>query len=278
MLPEDSLPAEALRQVSKSSHPWCVSFLSGVNLTHTSVYGNDGALIPLTRFMGNTNKPQINLAVGTEIGFRFLELPGELGTIELSAMTGYLYNRVKIGYTSVQDEAQLNEDSIIFFKEDSGLLNMGFFVVTDTPDIGEVDSVDIALNYPKIAFTSHDVAIKLRATLNKGARRPRFFVETGIIRRFVNSVTSGLPFYFINETGEYHAVLPQQVRPGKLIVPHFGIGFEAKLTPLSMNQDRFLMVGASMNTSMPSSTIYSDAYFSMDIRNYALYVFARYFF
>ncbi len=278
MLPEDSLPSEAFLPARKSLHPWSLSFLSGANLTHTEVYANNSSLLPLAQFMGNAIKPQLNLALGTDIGFRFLTLPGELGTIELSAMLGYLYNRVKISCTSIQDNAQLAEDSIVFFKEDGGLLNMGYFVVTESPDIGEVDSVDIALAYPKISFTSHDLALKLRATLNKGSRKARVFLETGIIRRFIGASNSNNQFYFLNETGQYNVIPVDQVKPAKLIVPHFGLGIEGKVNPDAAIQDRFLTLGATLNASFPSSTIYSDAYFSMDIRNYSLYVFARYFF
>ncbi len=276
-LPEDSLPSENLKRSKLHSNPWSASFAIGINLTHPEILKNSSEFQPLNDFIGLPYKPQPNVVAGGDIGYRFLSILGNQGTIELAAISGYQFNKVKIGYSSVDDPAELNKDSLLFFKEDAGELLMGYFVVTSTPLIGEADSSYIFLRKSKLNFQAHDVVIKLRATLNNGPRRARFFFETGVVQRFMRVSSSEESIYFLNENGKYNIIEVDQMKPRNIIAPHFAFGTEKRFDE-GINQDRYFTLGATFSASLPAASFYGNDYFDIEVRNYALQVFARYFF
>ena len=274
----DTLSEKSANPIPKNSHPWSASISTGLNLTGARLNANSAEFLPLDDFLGSPYKPMPSMSVGADFGFRFLRLPSNRGTIELSACGGYIQNKIVIGYTGIKDPSELENDSIEFFSADGGILNMGFFVVTGGPGVGEVDTVDISLNSSKISYRTHDVAMKLRATLNLGQRNLRWFAETGVIRRFIEPQTSDETFYFINASGSYQVLESEQVRPGNLLVPHFALGLEKSVETSLVNKDQFFVLGAVFNASLPSSMIYNDEFFSIELRSFSLNAFARFFF
>lgn len=274
----DTVSEKSANPIHKNSHPWSASISTGLNITDARLNANSAEFLPLDDFLGSPYKPMPSMSVGADFGFRFLRLPSIRGTIELSACGGYIHNKVVIGYTGIKDPFELENDSIEFFSADGGVLNMGYFVVTGGPDDGEVDTVDISLNSSKISYRTHDVAAKLRATFNPAHRKVMWFAETGVIRRYVEPQTSDDTFYFINENGSYQALESEQVRPGNLLVPHFAVGMERSVETSLVNQDQFFTLGAVFNASLPSSMIYNDDFFSIELRSFSFNAFARFFF
>lgn len=276
-LPEDSLPGENVKRSRVPSNPWSASLSVGVNVTHPEILKNSVEFQPLNDFIGLPYKLQPNVVAGADLGYRFLSIPGNQGTIELAAISGYQFNKVKMGFSAVDNPLELTKDSLLFFKEESGELLMGYFFVTGQPSQGEADSTYIFLRKAKLNFQSHDVSVKLRATLSNGPRRTRFFFETGIVKRFTQGAQTDERIYFINGNGSYKVVEAQHMKVRSIIVPHFAIGAEKRVDP-EINQDTYLTLGASFSASLPAAAFYGDDYFDIEIRSYALQVFARYFF
>jgi hypothetical protein len=274
---DDSLSENSSRTSRNNSHPWSVSLSAGVNITDTRITSNSAELIPLNDFLSIPYSPLANQVGGADFGYRFLQLPGSIGTIELSALTGYSFNKIDFGFSSVENELELNADSIVFFRGDEGILNMGYFVVTGAPGEGEVDSVDISLNRPRISSRTHDLSLKLRGTLDLGFRKTRFYAETGVIRRFVAPHSSNGVFYFMNENGYYQVLESKQIRPVNLIVPHIGLGIEKNFAEDTGNPEQLFLIGASIHASLPRSTIYNDEFLSIEISNFSFNAFVRFF-
>ena len=278
LLPEDSLPSAAQPRKQVRRPQLSASFSLGANISQSSFQSMSGAFTPLNEFVGLAHTPQVNLSAGADVGVKFLTLKGSLGNIELSAITGYAFNKVKIRYTTIEDPLQLNADSVLFFEAQDNELLMGFFTLTEPPFIGEVDTLYVPLQSALLDYRSHDVSAKLRATLNRGARRARYFLETGIVKRFVAMQSTEDSFYFLNENGSYTSTMANRVKPGNLLVPHFAIGAEKSILTGSATQDSFFTLGAVVNLSVPSVIIYEDERMTIESKNYGIHVFARYFF
>jgi hypothetical protein len=276
-VPEDSLLENATQPSRNNSHPWSVALSAGVNLTAARITSNSTELISLNDFLGIPYSPRANEVLGADFGYRFLQLPGSIGTIELSAFSGYAFNKIDLGFTSIKNEFELIKDSVVFFHGDEGILNMGFFFRTGAPGEGEVDSVDISLYRPKISCRTHDFFLKLRGTLDLGFRKTRFYAETGVIRRFVAPNSSNAVFYFMNESGYYQVLESKQIRPANLIVPHIGLGIEKNFAEDTVNPEKLFLVGASINASLPRSTIYNNELLSIEIGNLSFNAFVRFF-
>jgi len=278
LLPEDSLPsaAQPLRQFRRPQ--LSASFSLGANVTQSSFQSISGAFTPLNEFVGMAHTPQANVAAGADVGVKFLTLKGNLGNIELSAIAGYSFNKMKFRYATIEDPLQLNADSVLFFEAQENELLMGFFTLTEPPFIGEVDTLYVPLQSSLLDYRTHDVSVKLRATLNRGTRRARYFLETGIVKRFVAMQSTDDSFYFMNENGSYISTMANQVKPGNLLVPHFAIGAEKSIFADGATQDRFFTLGAFVNLSVPSVMIYEDELMTIESSNSGVHVFARYFF
>jgi len=278
LLPEDSL-STGTRQIKQTRrNPLSASLSVGANFTQTNVQSMSGAFTPLNQFVGLGHKLQVNLAAGGDVGVQFLTLKGKLGDIELSAIAGYALNKIKIRYSTIKDPLQLNADSVLFFDAQDSELLMGFFTLTEPPFVGEVDTLSIPLQSSVLSYRSHDVSAKLRATLNRGNRRARYFLETGIVRRFVAMQSTEESFYFLNENGSYSSTVANRMKSGNLLVPHFAVGAEKSILVGGTTQDRFFTLGAVVNLSVPSVMIYEDERMSMECKNYGVHFFARYFF
>jgi hypothetical protein len=278
LLPEDSLPtaAQTLKQIRRN--PLSASLSVGTNVTQPFVQSMSGAFTTLNQFVGMAHKPQVNLVAGGDVGVQFLTLKGKLGDIELSAVAGYAFNKIKIRYSTIEDPLQLKADSVLFFDAQDSELLMGFFTLTEPPFVGEVDTLYIPLQSSLLSYRSHDVSAKLRATLNRGNRRARYFLETGIVSRFVEMQSTEDSFYFLNENGSYTSTLANQIKSNNLLVPHFAVGVEKSILVGGATQDRFFTLGAVVNFSVPAAMIYEDELMTIESKNYGVHFFARYFF
>ena len=277
-LPEDSLPGESLKRTRVKSHPWSASLSFGVNLTHAQILSNSNDYKTINDFTGLPYRPQPNVLIGADLGYRFLTIPTNAGGIDLSAISGYSLNKISVGFASIENPSDLNRDSLLFFNNEGGELVLGYFMITDPPFIGEVDSTYLFLNKQRIDYQTHDVTAKLRATLNKGPRRARLFLETGVVRRFVRLKDAAQDLYVLNENGTYYLLNPEQITGRNLLVPHFAVGFEKRFDASSVNQDNYFTLGSSFSASFPSAAFYGNDFYSVEIRNYAWSVVARYFF
>ena len=278
LLPEDSLPSVNPIRKQILRPQFSASCSLGANISQSTFQSMSGAFTPLNEFVGMAHTPQVNLAVGADFGAKFLTLKGNLGDIELSAIAGYSFNKIKIRYVSIEDPLQLNADSVLFYNAQDNELLMGFFTLTEPPFIGEVDTLYVPLQSALLDYRSHDVSAKLRATLNRGNRRARYFLETGIVKRFVAMQSTEDSFYFLNENGSYTSTMSNQVKPGNLLVPHFAVGAERNIVADGASQDRFFTLGTVVNLSVPSVMIYEDELMIIESKNFGIHVFARYFF
>jgi len=278
LLPEDSLPASA-QQLNRIARPHgSVSLSVGANVTQPTFQSTSQAFTPLNEFVGLAHAPQVNVTAGADFGVDFLTLRGNFGDLQLTAIAGYTINKIKIRYATIEDPLILNADSLLFFEAQDSELLMGFFTLTEPPFIGEVDTLYVPFESSFLDYRSNDVSAKLRATLNRGPRRTRYFLETGIVRRFVKTQSSEDSFYFLNETGAYTSTKANQVRLVNLLVPHFAVGAEKSIFTGGATQDRFFTLGAVVNLSVPSAMIYEDERMTIDSKNYSIHVFGRYFF
>jgi hypothetical protein len=277
-LPEDSIPTPQVNRSKRKIHPWSFALPMGMNLTHASIQPNSGSFLPLNDFTGMPYRAQPNVSTGLELGYRFLEIPASRGEIELSVLSAYSLNKVKIGYSEIGNPTELNKDSLLFFKQDAGDLLLGYFSVTEPPFIGEADSSYLSLTKSLLDYRSNDITLKLRASISRGPRRMRFFFETGIVRRFVKMNNREGEFYFLNENGQYHVLNSLSITGRNLIVPQFAIGAEKRMNSNGANQDHYFTIGGTIQTSFPSAAFYSDDLINVEVRNTSALLFARYFF
>lgn len=257
---------------------WCASFSAGVNNTLASVRSNSNSLQLLNDFLGFASLPQPNLCLGVEFGMRIVAIKGSRGSIELTASAGYALSKLKIRHTSVATPSQLQQDSVRSFISDSNELLLAYFTITEAPDIGEEDTLPIPLNRPLLAYNTHDVLASLRATFSRGFNSPRFFLETGVVKRFVQSAENNDPFFLLNEDGEWITVSSERLERRNLLVPHFALGIERKIGGEFSSGNRFITLGARVSASFPSATFSSNALLTMDVKSVGFMIVARAFF
>jgi hypothetical protein len=155
---------------------------------------------------------------------------------------------------------------------------MYYFTITEAPDIGEVDTPSISLNRPVLAYNTHDVLASLRATFSRGLNSPRFYMETGVVKRFVQSAKNSEPFYLLNKDGDWTTVSAEKLEKRNLLVPHFAIGFERNIGGDFSSGNRFFTLGARASASFPSATFSSNALLTMDVKSIGFMIVARSFF
>jgi len=257
---------------------WCASLSAGLNNTITTVQSNSNSLQLLSDFVGYPSHPQPNFCLGGDFGLRILTIQGRRGSIELTASVGYALSKLKIRHTSVATPSQLDQDSILQFKSDSKQLFLHHFFDTESPNIGEEDTLTIALNRPVLAYNTHNVLASLRATFSRGLNSPRFFIETGVVKRFVQSAENNAPFYLLNEDGKWIAVSSETLEKRNLLVPHFAVGVERNFGGVFSSTNRYFTLGASISASFPSATFSSNALLTMDVKSVGFMILARSFF
>ncbi len=257
---------------------WCASISAGVHNTLATVLSNSNTLRLLNDFAGLPSLLQPSFSIGGEFGMRFLTIEGNQGTLELTASAAFAFNRIRIGYTSLKSPQQLQEDSIVAFSSDANELLMSYFTITEPPDIGEVDTLSIALNSPVLVYNTRDVLATVRATFSRGFKYPRFFVETGVAKRFVQTANTSDPFYLINEKGEWTTVTSEKLEKRNLLVPHFALGIERNIGGEFSSSNRFITLGASVSGSFPSATFSSNALLTVELKSVGVMLFARWFF
>ena len=256
----------------------CASISAGINNTLAKVHSNSNAFRLLSDFVDYPSLPQTNISVGGEFGIRFLTIKGNQGTLELTASAAFTMNKIKIRHTSVKSLSQLQQDSILQFASDSNELLMSYFRITELPAIGEVDTLSIDLNRPVLVLNTRDVLASLRATYSRGLNYPRFFVETGVARRFVKPAKNTDPFYLLNEAGEWTIAPTEQLEKRNLLVPHFALGIERNIAGEFSSTNRFVTLGACVNASFPSATFSSNTMLNIEVKSLGLMIFARSFF
>jgi hypothetical protein len=274
----DSTIGQAVASKPMRKQLWCVSLKAGVNNTLASVQSNSNSLQLLNDFVGFRSLPQPNLCVGGEFGMRIHTIKGNRGSIELTASVGYSLNKIKIRHASIKAPSLLQQDSVRQFLSDSNELLMSYFTVTEPPDIGEEDTLSIPLNRPMLVYNTHDLVASLRATYSRGFKFPRFFIETGVARRFVQLSKKSEPFYLLNEDGEWSTLDSEGLDKRNLLVPHFAIGIERNFAGEFSSANRFVTLGASVNASIPSATFSDNIQLSIDVKSIGVMIFARSFF
>ena len=257
---------------------WCASISAGINNTLANVQSTSNDFRLLSDFVDYSSLPQTNISVGGDFGIRFLTLKGSHGTLELTASMAFALNKIKIRHTSFKTLSQLQQDSILQFTSDSNELLMYYFRITERPDIGEVDTLPIDLNRPVLVFNTRDVLASLRATFSRGLNYPRFFIETGVARRFVQPAKNSDPFYLLNEAGGWTIAPTEKLEKRNLLVPHFALGMERNIAGEFSSNNRFVTLGASVSGSFPPATFSGNALLTIEVKSLGLMIFARSFF
>lgn len=279
MLPEDSLPGasnKALERVKRQL--WIATVGLGVNVSNGDIQSYEGSLLPLDNFIGLNYAPQPNLAVHADFGACFLSLNTPRGSIDLSAIAAVTRNKVKAKYTTLQDPSELNLDSIIGYGANNQELFVEYFTRTDTPEIGEVDSLYPQLKKTLLEYGTTDASLKLRATFSRGPRSMRYFVETGIVKRFVMLKPTADPFYLFSENGRMSLASPSSFQSINILVPHFAVGAELKIRSSSSSDGSFQTLGAALSGSFPAASLNRDEQLAMQFSNFGISAFFRSFF
>jgi len=275
---EDSVLSPRSSPKSIRRQLWCASIGAGVNVTSASIQSNSNGFRLLNDVVDLSMQPQANFRVGGEFGARFLSLKGNRGNIELTASVAFSLNKIKIQYASVKTPSQLLQDSIVQFSSESNELILSYFLLTEPPDRGEVDTLSVALSRPLLAYSTKDLLATLRATFSRGFKYPRFYVETGVAKRFVKFAEGGDPFYLLSEDGRWTTIQSENLKGRNLLVPHFAIGFEKNISGEFSSNNRFVTLGASFSASVPSATFSNNESIAIELSNTSVLVFARSFF
>lgn len=279
MLPEDSLPGASDKELKRVRRQlWSASAGIGVNISNGDIQYYEGSFRPLDNFIGLDYAPQPNLVSHADLGVCFLSINTTRGSIDLSAIVGVTRNKVKAKYTTLQDPLELDLDSIVGFGTNNQELFVEYFTSTDTPEIGEVDSLYPQLKKTLLEYGTTDASLKLRATFRRGPRMVRYFVETGIVKRFVALKPTEDKFYLLNENGQMLLASPAFFQPTNILVPHFAVGAEIKIRSSSNKEGSFQTVGAALSGSFPAASLNRNEQLTMQFSNVGVSAYFRCFF
>jgi len=274
----DSLIFDSKSPKSSKRHLLAASCYSGLNVSSYSFQSALGDLILLDDFIGNPPTPKTNWVGGFDCSARFLSISGPLGTIELSAVAAFNLNKLKARYTTLQNPEDLQVDSILAFNGSGGELEVEYFTITDPPDIGEVDSISLELNQALLIYSAPELSAKLRITLNRGPRSVRYFMESGIIHRTISLKSDENTIYLLNSSGVWKTAKSAELAVKRMLVPHVAIGAELKVPNFLQGEGSFFTIGAVANVSLPKTVIGSSNELALQMGNFGLAIFGRYFF
>ena len=279
MLPEDSLPGASNKELKRINRQlWTATVGLGLNVSNGDIQSYEGSLIPLDNFIGLNYAPQPNLAFHADFGACFLSVKTPRGSIDLSAIAGITRNKVKVKYTTLQDPLELNLDSIIGYGNDNHELFVEYFTRTETPEIGEVDSLYPQLKKTILEYGTTDASLKLRATFSRGPKSMRYFVESGIVKRFVTLKPTEDAFYLFNENGGMSLASPSSFSSINILVPHFAAGAEMRIRRSSGSDGSFQTVGAALSGSFPAASLNRGEQLAMQFSNFGISAYFRCFF
>jgi hypothetical protein len=278
LLPNDSLSSADLKLNRVPKHLFSATAAFGLNATRAFFELGSSEYALLGDFIGAKNNLALNPTALFDLGVRFLTIRGPAGNLELSLASGVCLNKLKVGYTSLKDPLQLKVDSILSFEASEGELMVQYFTITQPPNIGEVDTLYPQLARSMLHFSSIEASGKLRATLNRGPKAVRYFLETGIIKRFVSLRSGQNDIILLNEQGNWRSVQSSMLQGINMLVPHFAAGAEIKLSGPSRMDETFFTIGAQLNASLPVSTLSRTDVLSIATGNVGLSFCGRFFF
>jgi hypothetical protein len=278
LLPQDSILPSAPKLGRIPKHFFSAGASFGLNATIPYFELASGEYSLLHDFLGTKRTPAFNMLAYTDLAARFLTIRGPAGNIELSLATSMCLNKVKAAYTSLKNPSQILADSILSFEASEGELLMQYFTVTEPPDIGEVDSLYPQLVQSMLQYSSIETAAKLRATLNRGNNAVRYFLESGIIKRFISLQPSSNNLFLVNESGKWTSIKTEDLQGINMLVPHFAAGAELKLPSSSTTDGSFFTLGAQLNVSIPLSMLSRTSNLSIQTGSVSLAICGRYHF
>jgi len=260
-------------------HIWNVGIGFGLNTTHSSFQTFGSSLVTLNNFIGRKQTLQSNALAFAELGVRFASVKAPGGNIELALVSGTGINQIKSQYVSISNESQLASDSLLSFGSDAGELYSTYFTITEPPDIGEVDTSYVDLVNQKMSFHTVDVPLKLRVSFNSNKKPVLYFIETGVVRRFVTATHIQAKHYLLNSSGAWQSYAPSEFAVNRLIAPHVAVGAERKLTGRSAAADQqFFTIGASASLSLPAISVNQGSLLVLDASSFSIALFGRFFF
>lgn len=274
-----ALPEKGAAPIAKQRlHIWNAGVGLGVNNTISSFQTFSSNLSTLNDFVGRRHPVQTNALAYVDFGARFASVNSPNGKIELSLVTGAGLNQIKSQYLTLVNEDQLLVDSLLRFGSEANELFYEYFTITEPPDIGEVDTFFVDVVSQKMTYNTLDVPLKLRVTLNRNNRPIRYFIESGIVRRFVLSSQIPANHYLLNSSGTWQAFSPSDFMPKRLITPHFAAGVERKLPFRGALEQQYFTYGASLAASLPSISINEGSLLVLDVSAFSITFFSRFFF
>lgn len=278
MIPIDSLPEHESGRLKIKKHVLSATIYTGLNVSTYSFQPTSGNLLLLDDFIGNPSSSKTNWVGGFDCAARFLSITGPLGTIELAGAAAFNLNRLKARYTTLKSPEVLQVDSILAFNGSGGEFDVQYLTITEPPDIGEVDSLSAELSQALLDYTAPEVSAKLRITLNRGPRAVRFFMESGVIHRNVRLKSQVNDIYLVNSSGSWQSIKPADLTGTRMLVPHIALGAEIVIPDFLRSREGFFALGASVNASMPMSTISRVDELTLQIGNVGVGLYGRYFF
>lgn len=272
----DKTPAPLAKQ---RKHIWNLGVGLGLNNTHSSFQTFGSSLVTLNDFVGRKQSLQSNALAFAELGVRFASVKAPGGKIELALVAGAGLNQIKSQYATIANESQLAVDSLLSFGSDAGELYSTYFTITEPPDIGEVDTLYMDLVNQKMSFHTVDVPLKLRVSFNSNTKPVLYFIESGVVRRFVTATYIPANHYLLNTSGAWQSFAPNEFATNRLIAPHFAVGAERKLaSPSAAGDQQFFTIGASASLSLPAISVNQGALLVLDVSSFSIALFGRFFF
>lgn len=242
----------------------------GWNQTIGTFHSNYQSLAPLNNFMEKVNSRKGNLAYGLDVGYRFWDAPAKSGTVHLSGHAGLRYNEINI--MSMQlDENALAHDSIIGLQYINNRLELHYFTIFDTTDmgiIGELDTAFVQTSEALTYFKTWDIPLKLRATYHLSNTPVCVFGEVGFVyRKIVAQGQTIANNYLVNHSADWDRFDKMYFRPQDIITPMFSIGMEILLGKKGIVSKHW-SVNACLTSCLPSRAINPEGYFNIQTQNY----------
>jgi hypothetical protein len=131
----------------------------------------------------------------------------------------------------------------------------------------------------KMSFHTVDVPLKLRVSFNSNKKPVLYFIETGVVRRFVTATHIPAKHYLLNSSGAWQSFAPNEFAVNRLIAPHVALGAERKLAGRSSAADQqFFTIGASASLSLPAISVNQGSLLVLDASSFSIALFGRFFF
>jgi hypothetical protein len=123
-----------------------------------------------------------------------------------------------------------------------------------------------------------DVSAKLRATFYRKPKSVRFFAETGVIKRYIEMTMLNDDWYTITNSKEATAMNETRWSATNVLVPHFALGAEMTLRKEGVLDRKYWTIGSMLQLSAPATTVIRSELFSIEVRNFSLAFYGRFFF